>query len=74
MGPDEQFKFVDDLTFLEIGNLLKIGLSSYNCKVQVPNDIGSENKLISSENLKSQSYLNEINMWTFNDFQMVSNR
>ena len=32
----DRFKFVDDLTILEIVNLLTIGLSSYNIKNHVP--------------------------------------
>ena len=38
VGQDERFKFVDDLTVLEIVNLLTIGLCSYNIKNQVPNE------------------------------------
>ena len=62
--PEDCFKFVDDLTILEIVNLLTIGLSSYNVKHQVPNDIGEDKHFISPDNLKSQEYLNEINEWT----------
>ena len=36
-------------------------------KNQVPNDISENNQYIAPENLKSQSYLNEINMWTHNN-------
>ena len=66
VGPNDRFKFLDDLTILEIVNLLTIGLSSYNVKQQVPipNDIGEDNQYISPDNLKSQDYLNEINLWT----------
>ena len=34
VGSDERFKFVDDLTVLEIVNLLTVGLSSMNIKNQ----------------------------------------
>ena len=64
--PNSRFKFVDDLTTLEKINLLLIGLTSYNTKQQVPNDINESNLYIPSENLKSQHYLNEIHKWTEN--------
>ena len=72
VGPDDRFKFVDDLTILEIVNLLTIGLSSYNVKHQVPNDIGEDNHFIPPDNLKSQEYLNEINEWTKNKEMMIN--
>ena len=64
VGPEERFKFVDDLTVLEIVNLLTVGLCSLNIKNQVPNDIKEDNQLIHPENLKSQEYLDEISAWT----------
>ena len=35
----DRFKFIDDLTILEIVNLLTVGLTSFNIKQQVPTDI-----------------------------------
>ena len=61
---EDRSKFIDDLTVLEIVNLLTVGLSSFNIKAQVPNDIRVDNQFIKPENLKSQEYLNQINMWT----------
>jgi hypothetical protein len=43
VNSEERFKFVDDLTVLEIVNLLTIGLCSFNVKHQVPNDINQHN-------------------------------
>ena len=40
---DDRFKFVDDLSTLEIINLITIGLSSFNTKNQVPSDIPTQN-------------------------------
>ena len=54
----DRFKFVDDLTTLEIVNVLTVGISSFNVKSQVPNDISNHNQYIPSENLKSQEHLN----------------
>ena len=53
----DRFKFVDDLTILEIVNLLTIGLTCYNIKSQVPSDIIEGNQFLPADNLKSQGYL-----------------
>jgi hypothetical protein len=64
LSNEEKFKFVDDLSVLEIINLLTIGLCSYNMKAHVASDIKSNISYIPAENLKSQSYLNNISEWT----------
>ena len=61
---EDRFKFIDDLTILEIVNLISIGISSYNVKSQVPSDIATDDKFIPGENLESQKYLDQISMWT----------
>ena len=45
---------MDDLTFLEIVNLLTIGISFFNIKQSIPSDIIESNQYIPPENLKSQ--------------------
>ena len=64
VDPEERFKFVDDLTLIEIVNLLSIGMTSFNVKTSVPSDIPAHNGYIPPENLKTQQYLNEISQWT----------
>ena len=64
VNQEERFKFVDDLTILEIVNLLTIGLTCYNIKYQVPSDIIEGTQFIPAVNLKSQGYLEEISEWT----------
>ena len=64
VSPDERFKFVDDLTILEIVNLLTVGISCFNIKHQIPNDIKEGNQYIPAENLQSQHHLDVINLWT----------
>ena len=66
VGQDERFKFVDDLSVLEIVNLLTVGICSMNVRQQVPNDMLENNQYIPPENLKSQEYLDKINEWTTN--------
>ena len=51
---DEKFKFIDDLSILDILNLVLKGISSYNFKQHVPSDIGSHGQYLPSENTQSQ--------------------
>ena len=62
--PDEKYKFIDDLSLLEILNLLSIGLSSYNCWNHVPSDVGIDNSYLDCSNLKSQTNLDKLSDWT----------
>ena len=61
---EDRFKFIDDLTILEIINLLSVGLSSYNVKAHVPSNVLQNNQIIDSKYLKTQENLNKINEWT----------
>ena len=70
----DRFKFLDDLSLLEIVNLLTIGLSSYNVRRQVPNDIPHHNQFIEPHNLKSQQWLDNINEWTINQKMMINEK
>ena len=58
---EDRFKFVDDLTTIEVINLLTIGLSSFYMKSQIPSDVPEHGQFVQSKNLKSQEYLNQIN-------------
>ena len=60
----DRFKFVDDLSFLEIIYLLNVGMSSYNIHTHVPSNIPSHNQVIQRSKLKSQEQLETINRWT----------
>jgi hypothetical protein len=71
---DDRFKFVDDLTTIEVINLLTIGLSSFYMKSQIPSDIPQHGQFIQSENLKSQEYLNQINTWTEDHKMIISEK
>ena len=62
--PDSRFKWLDDLTILEVINLLTVGISSFNVRHQVPNDILENNGFISNENLQTQTNINKISQWT----------
>ena len=63
IDPELRFKFVDDLTFLELVMLTGL-LTEYNFKQQVASDIGIDEHYIPAENLKTQSDLDMIAKWT----------
>ena len=69
-----KFKFVDDLTTLEIINLITVGMTSFNIWSQVPNDIETHNNFIPSENLFTQKWLNEINVWSENQKMVINEK
>ena len=60
----DKFKFMDDLSILEVILLTNIGLASHNPKSNVPSNIPSHNQFIPNEFLKTQKYLKDINEWT----------
>ena len=69
---EDRFKFIDDLTTLEIINLLLVGISSYNLKAHIPSNIGIDQFYVSAKNLKTQEYLNQINKWTKNQMMEIN--
>ena len=74
VNESERFRFLDDLSILEIVNLLTVGLSSFNLKQQVPNDIATHNQFISCHNLKSQEWLDNICEWTDNQKMKINSK
>ena len=72
MNQADRFKFIDDLTILEIINLLTVGITSFPMISQVPSDIPVHGQFIPGENLRTQSYLDEINRWTKNQKMLVN--
>ena len=62
--PEDKYKFVDDLSMLEIINLISAGLAQYNFKHHVASDIGVNQLFLPSENVCSQSYMNNVFEWT----------
>ena len=61
---EDKYKFVDDLSILEIINLIAVGLSNYNFKEHVANDIGINQLFLPSENIQSQQFMDNISEWT----------
>ena len=61
---ENRFRFLDDLSILEIVNLISIGISSYNLKEHVPSNIPQHNQYLDPRKLLSQQWLNDISIWT----------
>ena len=74
VNESERFRFLDDLSILEIINLLTVGLSSFNLKQQIPNDIATHNQYISPDNLQSQEWLDAISSWTDNQKMKINKK
>ena len=71
---EDRFKYVDDLSILEIINLLSIGLCSHNFKNQIASDIPIHGQFVNNNDLISQYYLNEINNWTLNQKMIINEK
>ena len=61
---EDKYKFVDDLSILEIINLITAGLASYNFRNHVASDIGTDQLFLPSENVESQQFMDNICEWT----------
>ena len=66
IDPKLKYKWLDDLSLLEVINLLTIGLSSYNVRAHVPNDIPVHNGFVEAKNLSTQKNIDNIQNWTEN--------
>ena len=64
MKEDFRWKWIDDHTLLDIINLLNIGISSYNTKLHVPNDLDINKYFIPPSNLETNNHLRSISDWT----------
>jgi hypothetical protein len=61
---EDKYKFIDDLSILEVLNLAMCGITGYNFKQHVASDIGSHGQYLPTENVQSQNYLDKIQHWT----------
>ena len=64
IASEDKFKFIDDLSFIEIINLISIGLCNYDLKDHVASDIATEFMFLPGRNTISQSHLDRIADWT----------
>ena len=61
---EDRFKFVDDMTVLEVINLVNVAIQTYDVINHVPSDIAGHNQFIDGKELKSQEYLKDLNQWS----------
>ena len=64
LSTEDRYKFIDDLSILEIINLVNIGLISYNFQLHVSDEIRVGNQFLPPMNIRSQENLDEIALWT----------
>ena len=64
VATEDRFKFVDDLSFLEVVSLLKIGLASHNSRLNISNAVAEHNQIVPSVHLKTTEHLKNISSWT----------
>ena len=74
LSVEDKFKFVDDLSTLEVINLILAGLTSYNFKQHVASDIGTDNLFLPSENIQSQNNMDNISNWTNQNLMQLNER
>ena len=61
--PDERFKYIDDLSILQLLCLSGL-LVDYDFKSHVATDVGTKQKFLPIENYEMQNSLNKISRWT----------
>ena len=64
VSPEDRLRFVDDLSIIEVINLLRLKVASYDIVSHVPSDIPVHNGFIRRTQLESQRNLSLINNWT----------
>ena len=69
---EDRLRFIDDLSILEVVDLLTVGITSYNIKVHVPNDLPVHGNFVGPENLQTQNYVNQINQWTIKQRMLIN--
>ena len=62
---DKRYKFIDDLTTIEVLDIL-MKIVSYNFHNHVASDNGSHGQYIPKEEIKTQTFVTSINEWTDN--------
>ena len=73
LDSEDKFKFIDDLSTLELINMISQGLSSYNFKAHVASDVNAEhNQFLVPENFQSQDHLTKISDWTDSNLMQLN--
>ena len=73
LSMEEKFKFIDDLSIIEMINLVMSGICSYNFKDHIASDIGTHGQYLPPENVQSQKFLDKIQDWTVDRKMQLNN-
>ena len=73
LSMEEKFKFIDDLSIIEMINLVMSGICSYNFKDHIASDIGTHGQYLPPENVQSQTFLDKIQDWTVDRKMQLNN-
>ena len=71
---NKKFKFIDELSILEIINLISIGISSNKFTNHVASDIPRNGYFVPPDNLLTQQYLEQICNWTSQNKMKLNTR
>ena len=63
MSQSDRYKYIDDLSILELVSLAGL-LTDYNFNLHVASDIGIEQRYLPAETYSTQDHLNSISNWT----------
>ena len=72
LDPKNVFKFIDDVSLIEVINLISAGLTSYNYKVSVPSDIAQNGNFLPPQNVQTNMHLTNISEWTKKQFMQIN--
>ena len=71
VDPEYRFKFVDDLTVLELVMLSSL-LTEYNFKQHIASDIGIDELYVPAASLQTQKNLDSISQWTADNLMQLN--
>ena len=74
MSLADKFKFLDDLSILEIINLLMINMSSYDFMKHVPSDAPLDHMYVQPTELMTDSWLENIQNWTIKNKMRINEK
>ena len=63
MDVNDRFKYIDDLSILEILSISG-ALTEFDCWQTVPSDIGIDQKYLPPESCATQGHIDQISAWT----------
>ena len=72
LDPKNVFKFIDDVSLIEVINVISAGLTSYNYKRNVPSDIAQNGHFLPPQNVHTNMHLAKISDWTNKQLMQIN--